>query len=153
MPGGIGLAPEWRHRALTRSEERWVSACLYALTNATGKQVEVSLRATHPRLAPETLGEREKRDFRFHEGGFFGNLFAPGSPAYACVGEGAIAEPGARALRERACVSPASRLGPRGEPMSACGFILTGPCASPSSYAVGGSHFEEVVHVYLRAGR
>lgn len=148
--GSVGLAPAWEHRPLTITEERWVSACLYALTNKFGKTIQVSLRGQHPKLDTETLSEDERQAFTLHEGGFFGNFFAAHPSAYACIGDGLIENPGATVLRDRVCAIPAQGLGPNDQRISACGFIVTGPCASPSSFTVQGSRYEEVVHVYLR---
>jgi hypothetical protein len=38
--GGVGLAPEWANRALSLAERRWVSACVYALSNKLVRPVE-----------------------------------------------------------------------------------------------------------------
>jgi hypothetical protein len=59
FPGHLGLAPEWMKHPMTLPQERWVSACMLALTNYFGKHVDVSLHA-NPKLVPfleQTKGE------------------------------------------------------------------------------------------------
>ncbi len=145
--GEIGLAPAWAERPLSLSEQRWVSACLYALTNKWGKPVLVDLRGAHPRFGDAT--DEEKRDFPLHEGGFFGNIFAPEPVAYVC--EGADRD----TLHElpigtvRRCAQPSGESTPGGRPLSECGFVITGPCASPEGVTLDGEPFSEVVHIWL----
>ena len=145
--GGVGLAPEWLERALTLNEQRWVSACIFALTNKLGKTVKVDLRAAHPKIGTDT--EEEKLNYPLHEGGFFGNLFAPEPFGYVCEGANR------KKLRDvpigqlRLCAQPSGKTTPDGQPLSECGFIITGSCNSPASFVVNGEHFDEVVHTWL----
>ena len=148
--GSLGLAPAWEDRALTIEEERWVSACLYALTNKFGKTIPVSLRAKHPKLDTGTLSEEERRLFTLHEGGFFGNFFAEHPTAYVCIGDGMIENSEAPVLRDRVCAMPAAAPGPNGRPISECGFLVTGSCRTMSTVIVDDSKYDEVIHVYLR---
>ncbi|MEL7154119.1 MAG: hypothetical protein AAFN51_10105, partial [Pseudomonadota bacterium] len=71
FPGGIGLAPNWAQRSLTKTERRWVSACLLARTNAFGVPVKISMRAEKP-IRGLTASQREREQFPVHEAGFFG---------------------------------------------------------------------------------
>lgn len=145
--GGVGLAPEWLERALTLTEQRWVSACIFALTNKLGKMVKVDLRAVHPKIGTDT--EEEILSYPLHEGGFSGNLFAPEPLGYVC--EGADREK----LRDvpigqlRLCAQPSGTAMPGGQPLSECGFIITGSCNSPASFVVNGERIDEVVHTWL----
>jgi hypothetical protein len=147
--GGIGLAPAWSERALTLTEQRWVSACIFALTNKLGKSVRVDLRAAHPKLGEKTDTGEEKRTYPLHEGGFFGNLFLPTPVSYVCEGSGRKKMLDYPIGKLRLCAQPSGSTTPGGQPLSQCGFIITGPCDSPSSYVVNGERFDEVVHTWL----
>jgi hypothetical protein len=147
--GGAGLAPEWAARALTLTEQRWVSACLYALTNKLGKSVRIDLRGTHPKISQATDTEEEKRTYPLHEGGFFGNLFQPVPVGYVCEGADHKKMLDFPIGKLRLCAQPASMTTPGSQPLSTCGFIITGPCSSPSSFVVNGERISEVVHAWL----
>jgi hypothetical protein len=86
FPGSLGLAPAWAERGLTETEQRWVSACILARTNAFGKSVRISMRAAEP--APPSLqaSETERAAFNLFEGAFFGNIFAEKPVGYVCRG-------------------------------------------------------------------
>jgi hypothetical protein len=147
--GGVGLAPQWAERPLTLTEQRWVSACIFALTNKLGKTVRVDLRGAHPKIGAATDTQEEKSGYPLHEGGFFGNMFLSAPVAYVC--EGADRE----MLREfpigkvRRCTQPSGKTTAGGQPLSECGFIMTGPCSSPPSMVVGGERIDEVIHTWL----
>jgi hypothetical protein len=145
--GGIGLAPAWAERPLSLSEQRWVSACLYALTNKWGKPVRVDLRGAHPRFGDTT--DEEKQDFPLHEGGFFGNIFAPEPVAYVCEGADRNTMRELPIGRVRRCAQPSGESTPGGRPLSECGFVITGPCSSEESFTLDGESFSEVVHIWL----
>jgi len=147
--GGIGLAPEWAERALTLSEQRWVSACFYALTNKLGKTIRVDLRGAHPKIGEATDTEEEKRAYPLHEGGFFGNLFLPVPVGYVCEGADREKMLDFPIGNLRLCAQPSGTTTPGGRPLSECGFIITGPCTSPSSFVVEGERIDEVVHTWL----
>ena len=51
--------------------------------------------------------------------------------------------------RLRLCAQPSGALTPGGQQICACGFIITGPCDSRSSFVVNGDHFNEVIHTWL----
>jgi hypothetical protein len=145
--GGVGLASAWAERALTLTEQRWVSACIYALTNKLGKSVRVDLRAAHPKIGEDT--EEEKRNYPLHEGGFYGNLFLPIPVSYVCEGADRKKMLDYPIGKLRLCAQPSGTDTPNGQPLSACGFIITGPCDSPSSFVVNGNRIDEVVHTWL----
>ena len=50
--GAFGFSPAWTERALDIAEQRWVSACLLARTNALGETVAIELVASHPVIDP-----------------------------------------------------------------------------------------------------
>jgi hypothetical protein len=144
LPGSLGLAPAWRDRAMTQSEQRWVSACIGAHINHFGVSIPISVRGSHPAL--DTLTPEEIDQFTLHEGGFFGNLFRRDIGLFAC----ASGEP----LNEfpvgefRVCTQPIGD----GE-ATRCGFRYVGQCAdasAPVSTPLG--DFEEVISVYLDPG-
>ena len=147
--GGVGLAPEWTERALTLTEQRWVSACVYALTNKLGKSVRVDLRAAHPKIGEEADTKEEKRTYPLHEGGFFGNLFLPAPVGYVCEGADRKKMLDFPIGQLRLCAQPSGTTTPGGQPLSACGFIITGLCNSPPSFVVDGERIDEVVHTWL----
>lgn len=147
--GGVGLAPEWANRALSLAERRWVSACVYALSNKLGRSVRVNLRAAHPKIDEQTDTLEEKAAYPLHEGGFFGNLFLPQPVSYVCAGADREKMLDFAIGSLRLCAQPTVNTTASGERLSACGFIITGPCNSPSSFVVGGERFEEVVHSWL----
>jgi hypothetical protein len=145
--GDVGLAPAWAERALTLTEQRWVSACIHALTNKLGRSVRVDLRGAHPKIEADT--EEERRTYPLHEGGFFGNLFQPKPVGYVCEGADRKKMLELPIGKLRLCAQPSGITMAGGQPLSACGFIITGPCSSPSSFVVDGQRFDEVVHTWL----
>lgn len=150
FPGRLGLAPEWLKHPLTPSQERWVSACMLALTNYFGKPVEVSLQA-NPRLVP-SLGqtEEETRIFSLFEGGFFGNLFSNNPVAYVCAETRTMVEAQNQVFRDRICARATGDRTVDGKPLTACQFILTGSCSDPTSFIVNGETYQEVIYVFLK---
>ncbi len=135
FPGGLGLAPRWTHRRLTRSERGWISACMIARVNLYTTAVAVSLRGPHPAL---TVDPAEGAFYTIEEGAFYGDIFTPeGEPIVwvACQGEGqALGEFGQ--LDDRDCAEEDG-----GNPgLTRCGFTYAGHCAdftpeTPSAYA------------------
>ncbi len=145
--GGLGLAPAWADRPLSLAEQRWVSACILSLANKFGKSVKVDLRGDHLKFGHDTPEEFQL--FSLHEGGFFGNLFISPPAAYVCQGRD-ISKISAFPIGSlRVCAQSSSAMAPRGNALSQCGIIITGPCSSPSSFIVNGERFEEVIHVWL----
>lgn len=133
--GSMGLAPDWLSRGMTATEQRWVSACLLARTNAFGKRIKISVRGTGPEVLQATPSERASHTL--FEGGFFGNLFAEQPWAKSCTGKRAPVENNDAILRDRVCTE--RRMD--GSGLTRCGFIDVGPCP-----ATGHS---EVIYVFL----
>jgi hypothetical protein len=152
FPGQLGLAPEWLRRPLTSTEERWVSACLFALTNPGGKQVEVSLHADPAPVPGLQLTADDQQHFPLFEGGFFGNLFRPHPVAYVCQGTRTPAEDHDPIFQDRVCTRSTGEHTPDGKPFTSCQFILTGLCTDPASFTVDGEHYSEVIFVHLKSG-
>lgn len=145
--GGAGFAPAWAERALNLTEQRWVSACIFALTNKLGKSVRVDLRAIHPKIGKDT--DEEKRNYPLYEGGFFGNLFLPTPVSYVCEGADRKKMLNFPIGKLRLCAQPSGVNMSNKQEFSKCGFIITGPCNSPSSFVVNGEHINEVIHTWL----
>lgn len=87
FPGGLGLAPEWRDGVCGAECQEKVSSCLIALTNRTGKHVQVSLLSGAPSLGAAFQPSAADEPFPHQEGAFFGNLFS--GEAFACRGDAA----------------------------------------------------------------
>jgi hypothetical protein len=85
--GRLGLATGWTEGALSSDGKRWVSACLLALTNASGTPVDILV--TGKASAPQSK-ELPSEKFYIQEAAFYGDVFtgADGSSpyAFACVG-------------------------------------------------------------------
>jgi len=79
--GYLGLAPEWKTEACEEDCQQWVSACLLARTNVSGRTVPLWVVADHPSLG---LGTND--DYPLLEATFYGNLFAERPTQYFCRG-------------------------------------------------------------------
>src|SRR5262245_39519715 len=134
FPGQMGLAPGWLKAPMTPQEERWVSACMFAMVNYFGKHVDVSLRAEPPPTPFFHPSEEEKRRFSLFEGGFFWNLFGPHPVAYVCQGIRTPADHQESVFQDRVCTMATKKKTPDGKPVTPCQFILTGPCTDPASF-------------------
>ena len=150
FPGHLGLAPEWLKAPLTPLQERWVSACMLALTNYFGKHVEVSLHAK-PGVMPFSAPTKEEaKVYSLLEGGFFGNLFSPQPVAYVCSVTRTKIEAQDPVFHDRLCTKPSGDRTRDGKPLTVCQFILTGPCSDPASFTVNGQTYDEVIFVSLK---
>jgi hypothetical protein len=134
----------------TDAEERWLSACIYARTNHFGIPIQISMRADNldnPALAATA---QERQVYTIFEGGFFGNLFALGSPAYVCLGNPTQAERAGRIFTQRVCTHASGRKRADGRDLSRCGFVITGSCSDPANLHIDGQSYSEVIKVYLK---
>lgn len=150
--GAMGIAPDWRARALTNEEQAAVSACLLARTNAFGVPVQISLRSGEGPLAQLSsfaTSEAERRTFPVFEGAFFGNVFLRTPHAYTCRGDTSGSTE--RVLRrfKRICTLPTEQRTPEGRPVSACGFIVLGRCDDPDVKRIKADYANAVAEVYL----
>jgi len=82
--GMIGLAPNWKTNVPTESEQRKVSACLGARTNAKAHPVRLSIGGAG--MAART--KLERGTFTHREGAFFGNMFGANPKMFVCADEG-----------------------------------------------------------------
>jgi len=125
--GGINLAPRWINRKLTRTGQRWVSACLFARVNLYDTAESISLRGSHEALA---VFVDEAELYPLEEGAFYGQAFTDlDQPIgwFACRGEAqAAGESGGLILRD--CTEP----DPNDPAHTLCGFNFAGDCASYS---------------------
>ena len=74
--GMLGLAPGWADGPATRTDRRWVTACMAARTNAKGVTIQLSLRGQHPALE---VDDAERSAFGYPEGSFYGDIFRSAS--------------------------------------------------------------------------
>lgn len=81
-PGLLGLSVNWRDKAPSSSDRRWVSACLAARANWYGIPVTISSRASHPAL--NKAGTPELTSHDMEEGAFWGDLFDDNPWLCAC---------------------------------------------------------------------
>jgi hypothetical protein len=147
--GNLGLAVDWATRPMTLAEQRWVSACMFALTNKLGANVRVSIRGNHPQVSEDTITDDERRTYSLHEGGFFGNLFVPNPIGYVCEGADRQRMLESPVGKSRLCAQPSGLRNAAGQAISQCGFVVTGACSSPAGVEVNGDRYVEVVHTWL----
>ncbi|AKT37464.1 hypothetical protein [Chondromyces crocatus] len=142
-PGSLGLAPSWAQAPLDDEEDqRWVSACLAALTNWYGIQVIVSLRGSHVDLVG--ISTEEAATYTAIEGAFWGNVFGPTPALWACHNPGTAMF--ARARRRDCAAGHLEKNLSTGQLVpKACGMIqLAGDCSTLCEQAAaGGGHFPE----------
>ena len=150
FPGHLGLAPGWLKHPMTAPQERWVSACMLALTNYFGTHVDVSLHA-NPELVPFLAQTKDETEtFTLFEGGFFGNLFSTTPVAYVCSGTRTKIEAQDPVFHDRICTKATGETTREGKLLTSCHFILTGPCSDPASFTVNGATYQEVIFVSLK---
>lgn len=85
--GVLGLAPQWRDGQCDATCQERVSSCLAALTNQTGKHVQLSLLSEAASMPASMRPDRNDVAYPFQEGVFFGNVFE--GNAYVCRGRDA----------------------------------------------------------------
>jgi hypothetical protein len=116
FPGGLGLAPEWGETGGHCDEtcQRWVTACVLARVDFLGVHRIISVRGASPALRTTW---QERRDYQDDEAAYFGNLFIPGAPKFACLGPGKKAIP-------RVC----------GDSLDTCPMQVVGSCAKACGF-------------------
>lgn len=85
--GSLGLAPEWREGKCDAACQEKVSSCLAALTNQTGKHVQLSLLSEAMSMPEAMRPNQSDAEYPFQEGAFFGNVFQ--GDAFVCRGRDA----------------------------------------------------------------
>lgn len=104
--GLLGIAPEWHDGTCDSACQEKVSSCLIALTNRTGKHVELTLLSTALGMNKGLLPDSHDVDYPHQEGAFFGSVFS--GVAYACRGRGAAKAP---QVKRFCALAPASCTG------------------------------------------
>jgi hypothetical protein len=161
-PGRLGLAPDWRRRALNTSEQHWITACLMAHTNNLA-EVAVAVSGTRAVLLTAGSSPGPAQSFPYEEAAFYGNVFANTPELYACSGAGAQSRCDDRGvgqdLERRICGTNSAKcgfkyLGKCNLPALAGGGARPGACTVSMPYAnCGGStgaRFSEIVTASLR---
>ncbi|WP_437775017.1 hypothetical protein [Sorangium sp. So ce1097] len=125
--GEFGFAPAWTGRALSPSEQRWVSACMFQHLNGSGEHVDILLDGRHPALEFPRDAEPFS-EFVVEDATTYGNAFLPGAiVGFTCINPNLTAALSALSLScpldlgllvlERSCgVLPT------------CGMAFVGPC-------------------------
>ncbi|MFY9511489.1 MAG: hypothetical protein WAQ05_11015, partial [Rubrivivax sp.] len=150
FPGQLGLAPRWHAQPMTPDEQRWVSACLLALQNHKGRQVQVSLLlSARPNAGVRGGWLDATHQYPLAEGRYFGNLFAPQPTAYVCSPAWNEAETQRWRERHRLCALPLPA-GADGQARSVCEMVHVGPC-SDTTLQQDGVHYTQSVQVFLPA--
>lgn len=111
--GGVGLAAEWENGPCEQACQEWVSACLFARTNAYELPVIIYLNGPHPVFEDDDEVGPEEQGY-VQEGAFYGNFFLDQPRMYACRGDGF--DPLHQSVRVCAQYN------------KGCGFIVPGTC-------------------------
>ena len=116
FPGSLGMEPQWGERGGSCDEscQRWITACVLARVDFLGVERPISVRGLNQGL--KTTG-KEAKDFPVREATYFGNVFAPGKPLYACLTPGMTTD-------VRVC----------GDSMASCPMKVVGSCADACAY-------------------
>jgi hypothetical protein len=80
--GQLGMAPEWENGACGTDCQQYVSACMLAHINTSGRHIALWLDSDNP-----AVGWGRSTDYPFQEGSFFGNIFASPPGAFYCNGK------------------------------------------------------------------
>jgi len=151
FPGGLGLAPDWQDRALTPEEQRWVSACMLARTNAFGVKVLISMRSDFPSRAPGLqTWQEEDAAYTLEEATFFGNLFDERPQSYVCGPAHDDAEERSLLAQRRICSLRQALPGEQeGDPApTVCGLVHVGRCTA-QALQQGGVTYRQAITVFL----
>jgi hypothetical protein len=86
-PGLLGMEPQWGERGGSCDEscQRWVTGCVLARVDYLGVERMISLRGDNDGL---DTSKKEQREYPVREATYFGNVFAPGQPIFACLSPG-----------------------------------------------------------------
>lgn len=128
--GVVGLAPDWKTRALNSDERRWVTACMVQRLNVLGQTVPIVLEGNRSPLYEDTSIDAK---YPYEEATAFGDLFSstvnlavllpvtPAFTAYVC-GEQEVTN---------SCLNVANLLQARlcGTVSLLCGMQYIGQCA------------------------
>jgi len=144
--GIFGLAPDIRTRNFTTSEERWVSACLFAHVNGLGKSIDISVRSA----GVVNASEEEKNNYRTYEGAFFGSL--ANQHVYTCQGDDrqkALAESKDRQYRVCTDLNNECFMTPLGKCENICETFTVN--YGWKNCKENGTIYQEVINVFLES--
>jgi hypothetical protein len=115
-PGSLGMEPAWGQRggSCDQSCQRWVSACVLARVDHLGVARPISVRGLNPGLKT-TL--KEAIDFPVREATYYGNVFTPQQPLFACLAPGQTGD-------ARVC----------GDSLDDCPMQVVGSCARACAF-------------------
>lgn len=143
--GQLGAAPNWDGypSSISEREQRWVSACVLARVNYFGTPVPLNLRTWPNDDFYIHTTQKQREDFPFFEGGFFGNIFTHPAKKYVCTGDTA-----AQILigKNRICTLPSIS----SDRISECGFVIVGSCDNDYLFERDGIIYNEVIFSWLR---
>jgi hypothetical protein len=122
--GVYGLATGWTGGALSASSRRWVSACMLARVNASGLNVNISMRGSHAALATIPV---ELTDWNLQEATFYGDIFVGTNIRRACADVDTLTRPTVGTLPLRVCGRAAAGKNPT---TTQCAYGYDGDCAA-----------------------
>lgn len=141
--GEMGLAPQWLQRQLIRTEERWISSCMFSRINMHNEEIVVSMRGDRRQLR---TSHDERVEFPLQEGAFWGNMLAESLDWHACRGEGLKMTPLPGGLIDRDCAKP----DPLDPQKTMCGMRFAGDCSDVcDSQRRHCEHSSEIITTYV----
>jgi hypothetical protein len=149
--GSLGVASEWESGSCGESCQEWMSACLLAHVNLTGKHVSLWFTSDHPSV---DLGT--SKDYPLEEASYFGNLFSSSPEAHVCYGRDVATRPipGRVCTNDSGCPysAPYALSGGSCEAMSACevGTAANGERSGYTACRVGDKRFSHVMTTWKR---
>jgi hypothetical protein len=116
FPGSLGMEPQWGLPGGSCDEtcQRWITGCVLARVDFLGVERPISVRGMNPGL--KTTG-KEAKDYPVREATYFGNVFAPGKPLFACLSPGQTED-------TRVC----------GDSLQNCPMKVVGSCADACAF-------------------
>jgi hypothetical protein len=123
-PGSLGMEPQWGERggSCDQSCQRWITACVLARVDYLGVERPISVRGLNPGLRTTI---KEAGDFPVREATYFGNVFAPDQPLFACLAPGQTED-------QRVC----------GDSLDDCPMKVVGSCARACAFEGGFGAFD-----------
>jgi hypothetical protein len=114
--GLLGMEPDWGKKGGSCDEscQRWITGCVLARVDYLGVERMISLRGKNDGL---DTPKSEQRAYTQREATYFGNVFAPGQPLFACLSPGQKED-------ERVC----------GDSLDNCPMDVVGSCAKACAY-------------------
>jgi hypothetical protein len=123
--GAVGLAPQWLSGPANLTNQRWVSACLFAQVSGHDLPIPLSARGPNPALGGDV---NERLAYSLEEGAYYGNMFVSADQPiqwFACRGRDQAATNDGD-LVNRDCSEP----DPAKPSVTKCGFAYAGDCGN-----------------------